>query len=197
VAGTNDEQFECLYEEHFQRVGAYLLSRADRTLAQDALARTFEVAWRRIDDIPQDALPWLFGVARKVLADLRRSQGRGDAIFERMSSALAGNQASPDHAEATVERLIALNALRSLPSLDREALLLVAWDGLTEQQAARSLKCSRGAFALRLYRARRRLNNLMQQDPERTADGEPSSKPIESATVVSVLRVVQTIEESA
>jgi RNA polymerase sigma-70 factor, ECF subfamily len=193
VAGTGEERFERVYEDHFQRVAAYLLARSDRALAQDALARTFEVAWRRIDDLPDDPLPWLFSVARKVLADLRRSQGRTDALFERMSSAIAWNQeASSDHADVTTDRLIALDALRSLRSVDREALLLISWDGLTEKQAAQALKCSRGAFALRLYRARSRLKELMRQP---TFDEEPPSAPITSEHAVRVLPL-HTFKES-
>jgi RNA polymerase sigma-70 factor (ECF subfamily) len=74
VERDETQRFERLYEEYFGRVAAYLLSRADRTFAEDALARTFEVAWRRIADVPADPLPWLLGVARRVLADLRRGQ---------------------------------------------------------------------------------------------------------------------------
>jgi RNA polymerase sigma-70 factor (ECF subfamily) len=194
--GSSDELFETLYRDHFQRVAAYLLTRSDRALAQDALARTFEIAWRRIDDVPGDALPWLFGVARKVLADLHRTRGRTDALFERMSSAIAGNEGLPDHAEATLERLSAIEALRSLSILDREALLLVAWDGLTEKQAAQALGCSRGAFALRIHRARGRLRNLMQPQVETLADAGLSSAPNVSETAVQLRPVFQAIEES-
>jgi RNA polymerase sigma-70 factor (ECF subfamily) len=186
VAPTRDERFERFYEDHFQRVAAYLLARSDRELAQDALARTFEIAWRRIDDIPDDSLPWLFGVARKVLADLRRSQGRADALFERMVSTIERHHETPDHADAATDRLIALDALRSLPNSDREALLLIAWDGLTEKQAARALECSRGALAVRLHRARGRLKDLMRTP---AADDGPPSRPTASASVVHILPV--------
>jgi RNA polymerase sigma factor (sigma-70 family) len=197
VVDFSDELFERFYQEHFQRVAAYLLTRSDRTLAQDALARTFEIAWRRMDAVPEDALPWLFGVARKVLADLRRGRGRTDALFERMSSAIAGNEGLPDHADATLERLSAVEALRSLSNLDREALLLVAWDGLTEKRAAQALGCSRGAFALRMHRARGRLKHLMPQPSEQFADAEPSFAPPEGAeTTVPLRPVLQVIEES-
>jgi RNA polymerase sigma-70 factor (ECF subfamily) len=184
VAATRDERFERIYEDHFQRVAAYLLARSDREVAQDALARTVEIAWRRIDDIPDDSLPWLFGVARKVLADLRRSQGRADALFERMVSTLERHHETPDHADAATDRLIALDAFRSLPSSDREALLLIAWDGLTEKQAARSLGCSRGALAIRLHRARGRLKNLTRTP---LADEGPPSTPSAPADAVQLL----------
>lgn len=196
MADSSDELFERFYQDHFPRVAAYLLTRCDRVLAQDALSRTFEIAWRRMDAVPEDALPWLFGVARKVLADLRRTRGRTDALFERMSSAVAGNEGLPDHAEATLERLSAIEALRSLSILDREALLLVAWDGLSERRAAQALGCSRGAFALRIHRARGRLRNLIQQQYEQLADPEPSLAPNGAETAVQLGPVLHVIEES-
>jgi RNA polymerase sigma-70 factor, ECF subfamily len=186
VAATSDERFERVYGDHFQRVAAYLLARSDRDLAQDALAKTFEIAWRRIDDVPDDPLPWLFGVARKVLADLRRSQGRANALFARMASTIEHHHAATDDADAAMDRLIALDALKSLPELDREALLLIAWEGLTEKQTAQALGCSRGALAVRLHRARSRLKELMRQP---VANEDPPSAPVVSANASRVLPV--------
>src|SRR5579862_621008 len=129
---TDDDRrrFECLYMEHFERVAAYLLARAGPAVAEDALARTFEIAWRRLADVPQEPLPWLLGVARRVLADLRRGQGRQDALIERIGATLT--QPAGDHAEALAERSRLLAALRGLSEPQREVLLLVAWDGLNQ-----------------------------------------------------------------
>jgi hypothetical protein len=60
------QRFEKLYREQFGRVAAYLAARADRDLAGEAISSTFEIAWRRIADVPQEPLPWLLGVARIV-----------------------------------------------------------------------------------------------------------------------------------
>jgi RNA polymerase sigma factor (sigma-70 family) len=152
---TRQQRFEQLYREHFDRVAAYLLARADRDSAADALARTFEIAWRRLDDMPAQAMPWLLGVARRVLADGRRSQRRHDALIERMAGNI--NETALDHAGMVVDRAHALAAIAGLNANQREALLLVAWDGLTEREAAAVVGCSRGAFALRVHRARKRL----------------------------------------
>ena len=51
------------------------------------MAETFLVAWRRLDDVPADALPWLYGVARRVLANQRRSADRGAALERRLAGA--------------------------------------------------------------------------------------------------------------
>lgn len=149
-------RFERLYRENFERVAAYLLSRADRGMAEDALARTFEIAWRRFADVPLEPLPWLLGVARRVLSDLRRGEGRRDALIERIADTLAPS--GGDHADALTARHQVLAALQSLTEIQREVLLLVAWDGLSQREAAAMLGCSRGAVALRLHRARARIS---------------------------------------
>jgi RNA polymerase sigma-70 factor, ECF subfamily len=92
-------------------VAAYLLSRADRELAEDALARTFEIAWRRLADVPENPLPWLLGVARKVLADLRRGQSRQTALVERIAATI--READADPADALADRRRVLSALGS------------------------------------------------------------------------------------
>jgi RNA polymerase sigma-70 factor, ECF subfamily len=155
------QRFEKLYREQFGRVGAYVLARAERDLASEAISKTFEVAWRRIADVPQEPLPWLLGVARKVLADLRRTQGRQDALVERIAA--SGPDSTGDHADTLIRREGVLAALDRLTELQQEVLLLIAWDDLTQREAATALGCSRGAVALRVRRARRRLEQAMAE----------------------------------
>ncbi len=152
------ERFELLYAAHYDRVLAYTLCRAEVEVARDAAAETFVVAWRRLADVPDEPLPWLIGVARRCLADQRRSSGRREALATRLRFvAGSGYDLGNDPAEAVAERDQVVAALRRLPVADREVLRLVAWDGLTSAQAAESLGCSRATFAVRLHRARRRL----------------------------------------
>ncbi len=155
------ERFERLYGRHFDRVAAYLLARADRDLAEDALTATFEVVWRRLDDVPRDELPWLLGVARRTLANARRSRARQASLAERMAAAVRVN--SPGEADDAVALKLAA-AVRDLPRPQQEALLLIAWEGLSEREAARALGCSRVAFAARLHRARSRLRAALGDD---------------------------------
>ena len=72
VERTREDRFEELFREHYGAVRGYALRRALGEPAQDAVSETFLVAWRQLDDVPADALPWLFGVARRVLANQRR-----------------------------------------------------------------------------------------------------------------------------
>jgi RNA polymerase sigma factor (sigma-70 family) len=184
---TAAERFKALYEENFAPVASYLLARTDREVAAEALSKTFEVAWRRLGDVPESTLPWLLGVARRVLADERRAEGRRDALVERIVAS-GGSRSVDDPGELVARRDRALEALARLPATQREALLLVAWDGLTELQAAESMGLSRGAFALRVHRARRRLRMALKPEQAESADRpeSPSSRSSKTTTVATL-----------
>jgi RNA polymerase sigma factor (sigma-70 family) len=152
---TRPQLFEELFRKTYPAVRGYALRRTSPEAAQDVVAETFLVAWRRFDDVPEDALPWLFGVARRVLANQRRASGRGEALQQRLAGAGQGPPASPE--ESVPESDVVRAALARLSERDREALMLVAWHGLSGRRAARAAGCTRTAFDVRLHRARRRL----------------------------------------
>jgi RNA polymerase sigma-70 factor (ECF subfamily) len=156
VERTREDRFEELFREHYGAVRGYALRRAPSELAQDAISETFLVAWRRLDDVPADALPWLFGVARRVLANQRRSAARSSALEQRLA-ATATIAGSKDPGENAGEGETLRAALARLSERDREALMLVAWHGLSGARAARAAGCTRATFAVRLHRARARL----------------------------------------
>jgi RNA polymerase sigma-70 factor (ECF subfamily) len=78
MSPTNDAQqrFERLFRTHHAAVLAYVRRRASTERVDDAVAETFLVAWRRLDRVPDEPLPWLLGVARKVLATGARAERR-------------------------------------------------------------------------------------------------------------------------
>ncbi|WP_127503616.1 RNA polymerase sigma factor [Actinoplanes solisilvae] len=147
---------EELFRQHADAVLTFLRHRTDHETAQDVLAETFTIAWRRKTDVPADPRGWLYGVARRVLANHRRSQGRTEAVVERM---LTENRFEPGDSgiEDAIERHDTLRALAGLSEPDREVLLLTGWYDLTAAQAAQALGCSQAAYAVRLHRARKRL----------------------------------------
>jgi RNA polymerase sigma-70 factor, ECF subfamily len=165
---SEEQRFERLYAEHFDSVAGYLLARTDRDSAFDAVARTFEIAWRRLPDVPAEPLPWLFGVARRVLAQQRRAAGRQHALIERVAATVA--ETTEDHVDtlASLERVLV--AMRELTQFQCEALLLIAWDGLSQREAAAALGCSRGALALRLHRARRQLRVALSEESSKRSN---------------------------
>jgi RNA polymerase sigma-70 factor (ECF subfamily) len=112
VRVRDDERgaFERLFHEHYDAVLAYALMRADVELAKDAAAQTFLVAWRRRDDMPEQVRPWLLGVTRRTLADMRRSATRRRSLVARVSTmgraggaAAAATAAHVDPADAVAE----------------------------------------------------------------------------------------------
>ena len=152
----NDRQrCERLYRAHAHRVHAYARRRSDEQTADDVVAEVFLIVWRRLDAVPADPLPWLLGVARKALANHRRSSARSIALNERIGATL------PSHAEQPAQDHEVLEALAMLEPRDREVLLLIAWEGLRQDEVATVLAINRPAVATRLHRARRRLAQIL------------------------------------
>jgi RNA polymerase sigma factor (sigma-70 family) len=147
--------FERLYRETYPRVLAYARSVASRENADDAVAETYAIAWRRQRNIPQNAeLGWLIGVTRRVLANARRSRRRSGALHALLD--LQPRMDGADPAEQ-IEDGALRSALLALSRLDREAVLLTAWFDLSSADAAHALGITPSAFRMRAARARRRL----------------------------------------
>jgi len=146
--------FEELFASHYWAVRGYVLRRSRSASVEDVLADTFLVVWRRLDSVPEDALPWLLGTARRVMANQRRAERRRDALTSRLQTITATASAWGPSSKLSGELA---GALASLSEREREALLLVAWEGLSPARAARAGGCSAAAFRVRLHRARRRV----------------------------------------
>ncbi|GAA0914920.1 RNA polymerase sigma factor [Nonomuraea longicatena] len=145
------ERFTSMYDQCRQRVWAYVVSRAGRQVADEVVSETFAIAWRKFDQVPGNALPYLLGIARNVLRTTVREEARREGLAQELGSWVEG-----DVAEQVSERLGALRALARLTQDDRELLILVAWQGLSSREAARVVGCSVPAFKVRLHRARKR-----------------------------------------
>jgi len=167
------ERFEALYRAHAGAVLAYACRRTDRATADDVVAEVFLTAWRRLADVPRDPLPWLLGIARRVLANRRRGAARAAALQDRLA-ALTPTQTGDDRGGASLDETLE-SALRALSERDREILLLVAWDGLEPARAARALGIRPGSFAVRLHRARRRLAKRLANPNDDDSEKRPSA----------------------
>ena len=151
------ETFRAIYEAHHAAVCAYFARRAPRDDVEDLAAETFVVAWRNMPRTVADPLPWLYAVARNVLANhRRRASRRGE---------LAPDPATGDPAERLNGDRGLTRAFARLSENDREAIRLVAWEGLSNADAARAAGCSGPAFAVRLSRARARLSRALDDTP--------------------------------
>jgi RNA polymerase sigma factor (sigma-70 family) len=160
--GAPDAELTSLWDDWHRHVLAYALRRADPTTAEEVVAETFVIAWRRIDAVPDPPLPWLLGVARRVLANQRRGDRRRVALLDRL-------QFEARVADASGEEGQALAALATLSERDREALVLHAWEGLDHADAATVMGCSSATFAVRLHRARGRFARALARADRATA----------------------------
>jgi RNA polymerase sigma-70 factor (ECF subfamily) len=157
-------QFERVYQDCYAPVYRYAARRVAPEAVQDVVADTFLTAWRRYGDLKGEPLPWLLGIARRIAANQRRGGARREALHERLRS----ERPAGAHGEAAGEDPDLAAALSSLPERDREALMLVAWDGLEHRVAASVMGCSTGAFTVRVHRARGKLERALAR-----ADGAP------------------------
>lgn len=178
------ERFEEVYDAYSGLILAYALRRTDDPQdAADVVAETFLVAWRRIADLPvgDEARPWLYGVARRVLANRHRGERRRRQLHQRLAADLP-----PLAREATVtlegsEWSVVASAFAEVSDHDREVLTLAGWDGLDRGEIATVLGCSRAAARVWLHRARRRfaraLATARAQDPSVAAEAGTGRDP--------------------
>jgi RNA polymerase sigma factor (sigma-70 family) len=159
-----EERFNALYSAHNRAVLRFASRRTDPDTARDVVAETFLIAWRRLAAVPAEpgqAEPWLYGVARRVLANTERSRRRTERVVARLRQ--QGREAEvPDPVSAITERERLRRALDRLTESDQEALRLVGWEELDLGGAALAMGCSRSTMAVRLHRARRRLERALQ-----------------------------------
>lgn len=147
-------RFDGLFRDHQRAVLAYAIRRTPTLAdAEDVAAETFIIAWRKIDSAPTtDALPWLYAVARRVLANQRRGHGRRERL-----AALLRIEDVPTPMRLGDERDgPTFAALATLSAADQEVLRLVAWEELGNQQIAEVLGITVNAVAIRRHRARAR-----------------------------------------
>jgi RNA polymerase sigma factor (sigma-70 family) len=152
-----EERFNAMYQACHGPVLGYVLRRTgDPEDAADVVAETFLTSWRRLDEIPPgpEARLWLYGVARRVLANHHRGERRRSALAGRLRDDLAATYRPPEY---TGELAAIAEAFRRLSGEQRELLALEAWEGLDYGQIAVVLGCSRNAVRIRIYRARQRL----------------------------------------
>ena len=151
--------FERLYRACYEDLLRYALRRTGKPeTAADVVADTFLVAWRRFGDIPAgNGRPWLFGVARNVLASQHRAERRNTDLAARLRHELSGAIVTAPEVPAEISA-----AFGTLNAADQELLRLVAWEGLSTDELAVALDCSANAARIRLHRARSRFAEALQ-----------------------------------
>jgi RNA polymerase sigma-70 factor (ECF subfamily) len=146
------------FDRHYRDVLAYAKRRSSAVDAEDIVAETFTIAWRKWESAPADAIrPWLFGIARKVLANQRRGSRRQHRLAAKITSLSDKATIDPAYGEyADVNQ-----AMAGLRSEDREIIRLHCWEDLSIAEIAVVLDCSANAASIRLHRAKQQLGRAL------------------------------------
>lgn len=183
-----EERFTALYRAHHAAVLRYAARRTDPDTACDVVADTFLVAWRRLTDLPASPAefePWLYGVARRSLANAQRSRRRAERVTARLAREPRDTPPAPDLVDSVAASQANLDqALRRLPGRDQEVLRLIGWEELDLAATALALGCSRATTSVRLHRARRRLARAMNaiDRAQRSADDAAAPSTLHTTT---------------
>jgi len=168
-----------VYEQHAPAIRAYAARRVEPDAVDDVVAETFAIAWRKLPR-EADPLPWLYAVARRVVHGHRRSHARRTALLQRVGGH-ASVAPAPDVSEQIHGDPLLARAFARLTETEREAIRLIAWEGLEPGDAARAAGCTRATFAVRLSRARARLRTALASEA-RAAEGEQDAGPAPGET---------------
>jgi len=151
--GQLEARFRALYDRTYDRLFAFVLRRLpSEHEAKDVVGETYMAVWRRIRDVPREpdeADAWVFGTARRVLANHWRSLSRRDRLSQRLELAHAPRDRGEDD-----DFELLTSALDRVRDGEREVLQLAVWDEFSHAEIGRILGCSENAVAIRLHRAR-------------------------------------------
>jgi RNA polymerase sigma-70 factor (ECF subfamily) len=158
--GQRRAAFEALFRTHYRSVENFVMSRYGSIDVDAVLSRTFEIAWRRLDEIPAEATRgWLIAVARNCARNELRGTRRRRVHVEEFAATVELPVLAPQAiSAATLESF--RRAFAKLSDADREVLVLADWDGLGGDDLAQALGVSKSTAAVRLHRARTRLRTM-------------------------------------
>jgi len=159
----HERQFRLLYERNYAPISAYVRRRVRRADGSDAdiVAEVFVVAWRRFLEVPEQTkeLPWLYGVARNLVANHFRSAQRSSALTDRL---MVEERASVDSsAESSELELRVRRAVDQLSDLDREIFRLIHWEELSHEEVGLSVGITAKAVERRVARARKKVRDYL------------------------------------
>ncbi len=147
-------RFSELYRRYGRKVHAYCARRSPGSQAADAVAETFLVAWRKIDQVPEgeSALPWLYGVAFRVLSHQWRHSARSRRLLEKLQGLAEVETPTPDLVLVQrTESQIVIKAASRLRPIDQEILRLTLWEELSHADVALVLGLEPGAVKQRAF----------------------------------------------
>ncbi|UBU10289.1 RNA polymerase sigma factor [Nonomuraea gerenzanensis] len=170
-------RFEAVYRRTYEQILGYAVRRCSSPEdAADVVSETYATAWRRMTELPEGeaAKLWLYGVARRVLANHRRSERRRLTRHAELTEEI--EQLYPAPSAPRAHDGVA-EAMDLLADSDRELLALALWEELDPGEIAAVLDCSRNAARIRLHRARKRFAKALEKTHP-SAAGFATARPL-------------------
>jgi RNA polymerase sigma-70 factor (ECF subfamily) len=174
-ARRSSAAFRVLYDRHAARIHAFHLRRTgDRDAAHDLTAETFAQAWffreRYVDHREGTIAPWLFGIARHVLAASVRQRRLERQASDRLHlEAASGAVAVDDVWLAGLDEDLAA-AIQDLPDGQRRAVELRVLADQAYDDVARELDCTPATARVRVHRGLATIRRRLTADPTITTD---------------------------
>ena len=160
AAAGRQARFEAVMTAVYEPLQRYARRRTSPDAADDVVADALLVVWRRLDEVPADAvLPWCYRVAANCLANSRRASGRRLRLATRVAQLEpAADVGEPELPDPTLHA-----ALATLSEPDQEVLRLWAWEDLGPTEIAVVLGLTANAVSIRLHRAKGRLAEALER----------------------------------
>ncbi len=169
-------RFEALAPGLVEPLRRYLARRTDPATADDVLSETLLVCWRRLDEVPEEPLPWAYAVARHALANAERSARRQRRVAAKVATLdpPARTTTDPSGRQDPAGDVPLDEALAALRPDEAELLRLWAWEQLGASEIATVLDLTPNAVSIRLHRARQKLREELRKIE--TAAGHEGSR---------------------
>ncbi|HMR49665.1 MAG TPA: sigma-70 family RNA polymerase sigma factor [Arachnia sp.] len=163
-----EQEFGELARELTGHMVRYASRRVGQADAEDAASDAWVVAWRRWGEAPGDKeerARWVLGILKNVLKNYGRSARRRGRLVDEIGANIVHLHSEPAQDvvmdEIEVERILGM-----LPERDAHALRLIRIEGYSSSEVAESLGVKPGAFAVRMFRARRRLERELRKESD-------------------------------
>lgn len=160
----DNTRFEQMYVAHRDAIWSYVLRRVTRDEVDDAVAEVFTVAWRRMDQfpMPDEQLPWLYGIGRNVVRNTRRASNRRNRLRRKVTALPPEDSPSSDlQVVRNFEDTELLTAVSRLKPIDQELLRLRTWEELPIKDIAVVVGMSSKSVESRLVRIRKSLARML------------------------------------
>ena len=155
--------FRRLAETMQGRIWRYVMMlMRDAALAEDITQEVLIRVYRKLPSLqsPDRFVPWVMTITRNMAFDAGRAKRRRPLVLVEDAAAIEGRHHDP-HISLEIH-----DALDHLDSALKEALVLVGVLGLTYEEAADSLGVPEGTVKSRVFRARRQLHLMMDEEPD-------------------------------